>query len=275
MNSEPSVYDFAYLDEDVAGDYLSGLTGSVATPTHGANHKGGSKRARAGAGAGPFEIGGEIGRDDSRETHFEFRQGPSAPFYNLRSELEKRDHLKMADELNPTNWADLREGRFINVRGRVEVSPLDSFIQMASEIYDLGMALGAIDPSDQETKKTVQGIALLSKSGAKALSVFIQPSGTANPRSRFFSNLNRSKLLVPVDELNARFRVFGRIRTVLEPGETVDLLKLPGNMRLPRDQFRELTKKLATAPLLGRQIRPSDLKVTAPAVEITTIAIFR
>lgn len=269
------VYDFAYLDAEVAADYLGAIAGPVATPTHGTDREGGKRGGKAGVAVGPLEVGGEVGKEDSHETHYELRQAQSAMFYKLREHLQSGGLLSIMDEFNQGMWSDLSEGEFVEVRGRVEVSPLDSFLNLVSEMYELGTSVGVIDPSDESTKQNVAVISMLTQSGGKGLSIFVYPSGSSGSRYRFFSSLNRTKLHVPMDELNARFRVLGRIRTVLEGNEVVDLLRLPGNIRLPRDQFREFVKGFKDAPFLDRQLRPSDLKVTAPAIEITTVAIFR
>ena len=273
--SKTEVYDFSYLDADLAEDYLSGIAGPVGYPVTSTERQGGKRGARAGLAVGPVELGGEIDTNRNSETQYWIRQQQSAAFYRLRHALQSQGRLDLMEEFDSDVWTQLREGQFVEVRGKVEVSPLDTFLHLATTMYDLGTSLGAIDPSDEGTRTAVQGIAILTQSGAKALSVFIYPAGAVPSKYRFFASLNKSKVLVPLDDLNARFHVLGRIRTVLERNEMVDLMKLPGNLRLPRDQVRDFVKKLGNAPFLDRQIRPSDLKVTAPGVEMSIVAIFR
>jgi len=273
--TDAGVYDFAYLDKETAADYLGGLKGGLMVPIRKKTGAAGRGGIKGGVSVGGVGLGGELGRSSAEETEFAVEEPRTGKFYELRGELVKRKVLRVMETSDERVWSELREGEFVEVRGRVEVSPLDSFLNLAANLYELGTGIGTIDPEDESTKQAVAVISLLAGSGARGMSVFVYPVGAGSDRYRFFTSLTQSNVLVPIDDLNARFRVLGRVRTVLEKGESVDLLRLPGSIHLPREQFRKFVRGFSGAPFLDRQIRPSDLKVTSPGIEITTVAIFR
>jgi len=273
--ADVGVYDFAYLDKETAAEYVAGLKGGLMVPVRKKTGTTGKRGIKGGISVGPGELGGEVGRSGGEETEFAVHESKAGEFYKLRQELAERKALRLIETFDERVWSELQEGEFVEIRGIVEMSPLDSFLNLAANLYELGTGIGTIDPEDESTKQAVAMISLLTESGAKGMSVFVHPVGAASDRYRFFTSLKSSNMLVPIGDLNARFRVLGRVRTVLEKNESVDLLRLPGNIRLPREEFRKFVRGFSGAPFLDRQIRPSDLKVTAPGVEITTVAIFR
>lgn len=273
--TDAGVYDFAYLDKETAADYLGGLKGGLMVPVRKKTGGTGKRGIKGAVSAGPVELGGEFGRSGVEETEFIVQESRAGEFYKLRDELAGRKALRLMETFDEAAWPELKEGEFVEIRGRVEVSPLDSFLDLATSLYELGTKFGAIDAKDESTKKAVDMISLLAGSDARGISVFVYPAGAGSVRYRFFTSLKKSDMLVPMDDLNARFRVLGRIRTVLERNESVDLLRLPGSVHLPRREFRKFVRGFSEAPFLDRQIRLSDLKVTAPGIEITTVAIFR
>ena len=273
--ADVSVYDFAYLDKETAAEYVGALKGGLMVPVRKKASTAGKRGMKGALSVGPAQVGGELGRSSGEETEFAIEEASAGKFYELRGELVERKALRVAETFEEIAWSELREGEFVEIRGRVEVSPLDSFLNLATSLYELGTKVGAIDADDESTKKAAAMISLLMGSEARGLSVFVHPFGATNDRHRFFTSLKSTGTLVPIEDLNARFRVLGRVRTVLERGESVDLLRLPGSIHLPREEFRKFVRGLSGTPFLNRQIRPSDLKVTAPGIEITTVAIFR
>ena len=101
--------------------------------------------------------------------------------------------------------------------------------------------------------------------------MFLQPADDGKGPRRFWAHFDPKAGVFRERALEGPGVVLGKVRRVLAAGERADLVQL-GGMELPKDKLESLLKTLQGNDLLAGMTL-SDLRVTAPAIELQVLAI--
>jgi hypothetical protein len=266
--------EFAYIDREKLEDFLSAAMGGLPLERKARTT---DMPARVDTGvdlkiASAKRVGGR--RELSWE---EIRQAtPASMFEELSCLLADGGGVKNFEGMAADDWERLHDGDFVEGRCEVELSSLESLIDLFARLAKFLPLFADAKAQDDEWQKIVVYLDMLSQE-RDMYNVRLIPVQAPTPRHQFVAALDKSKTRVNRGALTGRYTVFGRIQNRLAKGATFELFNLlPQGLRLSRDQARDLLSRFKDVPPgFGRPPTMEDLRVSHPAIILTPVAIYR
>jgi len=282
MAVEHKLREIVYVDLDLASEMLEVIDGGrLVKVSEGRSHSG-EKKASASLGLAALgaALGGSLGSDSSDAQSHETSGTPLGQYGRLLAKLEERGLVTEVLGSDAQAWAGITEGEFVACSVTTSIAPFQSFLLQADEFISAVRGLSALLPKDQVVElesiekqmKQLQAVFV----AQRGIPVLMAPADSVSSGRRFWGFLRTESapergITLRAKQIEGERLVVGRVRRILRKGESVDLLSV-GPLSLPREQVRELMKAMAKMPF-GREVRLSDLKVSAPAVELQVLSL--
>ncbi|MDD3074246.1 MAG: hypothetical protein PHS56_07515, partial [Eubacteriales bacterium] len=192
----------------------------------------------------------------------------SAMFKDLYTLLDTKAKIQKLYSFDKEIWEQLKAGEFIEVKGELSQSPVELLFSSISDFTNKYRPL-IKSTDDQRTCLMIQTFFESSK-----VTVIIKPYTDDN--LNFFSTLDKQFFLEDRYELEGEYLVFGRVKKIYTPYESVDLIKLlPGKMRMPKDQLMSMIQKTDDVPIDVGNITEDSFTLKGPAIKLTPFAIYQ
>lgn len=268
--------EIGYLDVEAIDDLLSALEqglifGSQSRRTGTQQRQGELSLLFQGVGA---RVGGSRTTEEQREESFSAT--PAAKAARVNALLEERGLVSPIFGSDSVAWEGIEEGEFLECRVRTEIASFHALLNDADEflhsIAELAPLLGAQGQQLPTVRAQLEALRTVF-AAQRSLPIIMHPADADESPRRFFGFLDTQAGVYRPRSITGPGIVLARVRRVLRDKQKVDLLQV-GNLTLPRDTVRSMLAGLQDNPF-GRGIRLSDLKVTAPAIELQVLAIVR
>jgi hypothetical protein len=265
MSSRFVLREFAYFDRQKVVDFVSALEDGLVR----------SKRETS--IIGDRELRGEIGLSGvaklelskgttRKEVEQEKAQTDASLFERLHSMLLEQGLLK------DLNAPELGERDLMEAEVNVALSAKDRFFEIVDIVKELGQLAGQSAHRGQPS--LFQVLRVLSEYASRqGITLVMTPRYQSN--TKLFSALptNGNKLRTAKSELNGTYRILCRILRILKVGEKVNLFGIVPGISLQQETIQQFIN--AQPDVLTGKISMNDLEVAYPAIEVTTIALYR
>jgi hypothetical protein len=268
--------EIAYLDKEAVRELLEVVDGGLLLTfnRHAERSRAGSSSLRAVFGGSSVE--GSRARSASDSLASDYSSSSVGNLGRLFKLLDERGLVSEVLGSDRLVWDQLEEGEFIECGVRTSIAPFHAFLDDADDLLAKFAGVSSMLTGEQAAQlralqpqvAAIQGLF----SAQSALPVLIQPNDDDGPR-RFYAYLSTDpeKSVYRKRAAIGSGVVLGRVRRILRDRESVDFLQI-GNYSLPRENVRKLLVGLQNNPL-GKPVKLSDLKATAPAIELQVLAI--
>lgn len=203
----------------------------------------------------------------------------SALFKDLYVLLSEREQIQSLIGYDESILKQLKVGEFVEIEGVFKQSPvelvLSSFTDTIQKFAPV-MQLAATNDNEKRDIEQVDGISKLLN--LEKTTIIIEPEDEAAKDYKFFTTLKSDLFVDDKYEVEGELRIFGKVRKILLPHQTVDLIKLlPGRLRFPKEQLMSMVPKDSPDNsffLNVDQITEESFTIKGPAIEISPIAIY-
>ena len=190
------------------------------------------------------------------------------------------DALRDQLTVDPTADHSLKRREFIEVTRDFAPSPVNSMLDSLLEVVRLMQSLNVPEMSTTEAQQTLALISVMTDTGGHSRDVPMVASGEAD-WSLLWSAEPKYTLVTPEDFVG-EMTVVGRVRQIVEPGHSLDLLEyldfLPRTMRRGAAGAKvrsSLIEMFSSWPAeFGTPLDPSSLLLRGPAAIIDPLAAF-
>jgi hypothetical protein len=260
---------FLYRDDDLIADFLSQVEGGTFDEEHQRSVRTGDRAVTGELGIGGTKIGGKRGSGDQAESERTVRLTPAALFGRLYDALDNVGEIQWLESLDDDIWRQLKRGEIVEVEAVIASSTISRLSSLAEQVGPLLQVMQAMgEDVDDSTREAMTGIQSVGDMFGSNVPVIARAAGAE--KYKFITNLDRSRLLVSVDQIDGEATVCGKIQRILKPSEKYTLFEsLPGMGALPREMRREMQRGVKNEKDLP------DAVVSGPAAVITPIAIYR
>lgn len=266
------IREFVYFDREKVEDFVSASLGGLPEES---KETAIDKSAQVSGGIDLKVV--EIERKGgTREASWEEirKATPASLFEHLHSLLAEEKMIQVVDASDAQHFDILQVGEFVEFHGRVELSALEVLFDMIRNLAPFMEIFSPEQAQDPDTKNVFKFVELFQQ---KSYNIRIVPLGAQTEKLAFVASLQKEKTRASKEELVDEYTVFGRVKRKLARNETFELFSLlPGGIKLPRKQIRELLPSFKDiSAFLGPAPKMEDLRVSYPAIILTPIAIYR
>jgi hypothetical protein len=257
--------EFAFFDRQKVVDFTSAIEGGLSMESHESLRTG--EKAISGEIGVPGMAKLEVSRGVTRHEFEETRtQTDASLFERLHSYLVGQKLLKEISSL------ELDELDLIEAEVDVDLSGKDQFLEMV-DVFKEYLPVMQVPGSGLQPQVT-EMLRIITQSAAKqGITLVMNPKGHKDLKLVTTLPQDRERLRVTKEELRGKYRVLGRVLRVLKPGEKIDLFNLLSGITLPRDQLQKMIESQPS--VFSTRLTEESLSVSYPAVEMSTVALFR
>jgi hypothetical protein len=257
--------EFAYFDRQKIVDFMSAIEDGL------------RQASRESIRTGNRKMSGEVGvpglakLDVSKGvTQREFEETRTPADASLFERLHS--YLVTQKLLREVASADLAELDLVEAEVNVELSGKDFFLDFVELMRAYAPIMQQSGTALQSQAKTI--IDTLTQSASnQGITLIMKPLGQTDTKLVSVLPKVKDRLRVTKEEMRGKYRILCRVLRVLKPGENIDLFDLFRGITLPREQ---LQKMVETQPReFSHKLTEENLTVSYPAVEVTTIALYR
>ena len=266
------IREFIYFDREKVEDFVSALLGGLPEEIKEAD----SDKSPQISGKVDLRVVGLERKGGTRESSWEEirKATPASLFVRLHSLLEQKNAIRTVDSSDAQRWDALQEAEFVEFRARTELSALERLFEVINNIAPF---IETFSPEQIQDRNSQNILKLMKMYEKESYNVRIVPLDAQTKKFIFVASLQKEKTRASKEELSDEYIIFGRIRRKLAKNETFELFSLlPGGIKLPRNQMRDLLTSFKDMPtFLGPPPKMQDLRISYPAIILTPIAIYR
>lgn len=281
MSVERKLREIVYVDLDLAQEMLEVIDGGRLVKVSEGRSRSSERKGTGSLGLAALgaALRASVGSGASDSRSQETSGSPLGQYGRLLQALEERGLVTEVFGSDTQAWAGIQEGEFVACSVIASIAPFQSFLLQVDEFITAVGQLSAFMPIEQVSQfelserqmKQLQAVFV----AQRGIPVLMQPADSASVGRRFWGFLKTAGAeggtTLRRQQIEGERTVVGRVRRVLRKGQSVDLLQV-GPLSLPREQVREMMRSLQKMPF-GREVRLSDLKISAPAVELQVISL--
>lgn len=271
-----TIRDFLYLDQEMVRSFLAQLEGGQIDEERSRETR--STKGEAGISLSVAGIGANAsgGGSTQRETEMVIHQVAASEFERLYNLLDGREEITLIERANTADDViSARRKAFIEFDGRVKTAGLGPMLEGLTPILSTVKMFEAMPDSTVSIDEgTMAGISALSALSGSLAQTAVTIKVPGNLEFSVAAELKREAVLTSRWDVDATALV--RVQRVLRDDETYVLGDPTGGLlaATPKENLMKLSSAFdnAQAKQLGLD---AQLQVSAPAVIVTPLAIFR
>ena len=272
--------EFMYLNHDTILNSLSALEAGKIDEIIQKVSEDKEGGLEAGIKSGPVKAGGGKKKATSVQEELVRTRTWFSAFDSWHKLLDGEEALGTFDEWDAEVRDALEVGDTIEFSAVVTLSPFHkvfrTFLSFAAESHKQDSPFYQKGPQQKETKMIARQITTLLGGSASVL-VYIAPEGIDHPR--MVAVLDEQFMVSPAESLEGRYTVIAQVEQLLEGSDSTSAIRIlrdvpptPLEVETISEAMEEI---IEPAKALGVEVGPDDVTLSAPAVVVRPIAIFR
>lgn len=276
--------DYTYIDVAKVVDYLSRHEPGVVEEFTERIRSNSGTEISGGINFHALKLGGKGGSGDETETEQTVKIYAQHMFSRLYDKLKEFGAIQSFGVNEAITAEELRKSSVVEVTREFHPSPLNQRLSSLLTIMDMmeGLGLGDELGDGTEMQQVTAVVGLLQGRGeVKELPMFARADGQDAGSVIFVARDNF--LLIDEEEFSGEMTLLGKVREVIPPGSSVDLLDLvkilPPGVRQTEalgNEFKSLLRNMMDEwpREFGGPIAHSEVIVKGPAVILTPVAAY-
>ncbi|WP_410644255.1 hypothetical protein [Amycolatopsis sp. lyj-346] len=249
-----------YLESDTVSSFLSSVEDGV--------YNSEDRETEISGGPNPYAADAyddSSNYSDRRRRKLE-QTGPSRFARLVQYVSDDPDEVLITDLREPSRLA---EGVFCQLSGKIVIAQSVAAMTISKEFLELGRRLNSLGVTavKEEDLKNMEAVSEASEAIGNRINVTMQVQGLTD---LLVLPLRKDIIAERFADLNGNLTVFGRVSQMIRKGEFYNIIELPGEGHMSRQQRRAMSRKTGTNSAFER-----DRRVMGPAVVLNVIALFR